>query len=272
MPENGGSAKTTRIGGFEILGRLGQGGMGTVYKARQVSMNRVVALKVLPPKLAKDKSFVQRFIREAQSAASLQHPNIVQGIDVGVADGYYYFAMEFVDGSTVKDLITRQGRVDERRALEIARDVARALEHAHKRGIIHRDIKPDNVMLTAEGEVKLADLGLARRVEDAGSVTLEGTALGTPYYMAPEQVRGQPDVDTRADIYALGASLYHMVTGTVPYDGANATAIITKHVTDPAPSARTANPETSRACDELIARMMAKDRDDRPQTPAELLS
>jgi len=264
--------KTTRIGGFELLERLGQGGMGTVYRARQVSMDRVVALKILPPKLAKDKAFVQRFIREARAAASLQHPNIVQGIDVGVADGYYYFAMELVDGPTIKQLIQRDGKLEEKRALEIVRGIALALGHAHEQGIIHRDVKPENLMLTAKGEPKLADLGLARRVEDAGSVTLEGTALGTPYYMAPEQVRGLPDIDTRADIYALGATLFHMVTGAVPFDGPSASAIMTRQVTDPPPSARTANPNLSRACDELIQRMMAKDPADRPQTPAELLS
>ena len=270
MPDNEG--KPTRIGGFEILGRLGQGGMGTVYKARQVSMDRIVALKVLPPRLAKDKAFVERFVREARSAARLQHPNIVQGIDVGVAGGTYYFAMEFVDGPTVRAVLRSSGTLEEKRALEIVQGVAQALEHACKRGIIHRDIKPDNLMLDADGTVKLADLGLARSVEKPTTVTVEGSQLGTPYYMAPEQIRGLPDVDSRADIYALGATLFHLVTGQFPYDGPTASAIMTRHVTDPVPSARTANPGVSRACDELIARMMAKDPADRPQTPAELLS
>jgi len=267
-----GSARTTRIGGFEILTRLGSGGMGAVFKARQVSMDRVVALKVLPPELAKNEQFVERFIREARSAAKLNHPNIVQGIDVGHAEGHYYFAMEFVDGSTVRDLIGRGGRIDEKKALNIIGAVARALEHAHRHGIIHRDIKPDNIMINREGVVKLADLGLARSTEKPDTLTIEGTALGTPYYMSPEQVRGETDVDTRADIYALGATLYHMVTGEFPYEGPNAGAIMARHLADPVPSAKQNNPDVSRATDELIQRMMAKDRDARPRNPAELLA
>jgi serine/threonine-protein kinase len=188
-------AKQSRIGGYELLATLGKGGMGVVFKARQVSMDRVVALKVLPPHLAENEAFVQRFLREARSAAKLNHPNVVQGIDVGQAEGHYYFAMEFVDGSTVKEMIKQQGRLDEKTALNIVGAVARALEHAHEHGIIHRDIKPDNIMVTRKGEVKLADLGLARTTEKPDTMTIEGTALGTPYYMAPEQVRAQADID-----------------------------------------------------------------------------
>jgi len=223
-------------------------------------------------KLADNESFVQRFIREARSAARLNHPNIVQGFDVGHAAGHYYFAMEFVDGSTVKEMIKSQGRLDEKTALNIIGAVARALEHAHKHGIIHRDIKPDNIMVTREGQVKLADLGLARSSEKPDTLTIEGTALGTPYYMAPEQVRGETDIDTRADIYALGATLYHTVTGEFPYAGPNASAIMARHLSDPVPSAREKNPGVSRATEELIQRMMAKERDERPQDPTELLA
>ena len=271
MSESDGAGNTKRIGGYELLGRLGQGGMGAVFKARQVSMDRVVALKILPPKLAKDKSFVERFVREARSAAKLSHPNIVQGIDVGLAAGYHYFAMEFVDGETVKGLLRREGRLDEKRALEIVRGVAQGLEHAHSRGIIHRDIKPDNIMLARDGAVKLADLGLARSTDKPTTVTIAGTTLGTPHYMAPEHVRGDPNIDTRADIYALGATLYRMVTGQYPFDGPTSAAIMTKHVTDPAPSARETNMEVSRACSDLILHMMAKEPSGRPQTPTDLL-
>ena len=183
MPDT--DTKPSAIGGFELLATLGKGGMGVVFKARQVSMDRIVALKVLPPNLAKDETYVSRFLREARSAAKLNHPNIVQGIDVGEAGGHYYFAMEFVDGFTVKELIRRQGRIEEKQALNIVGGVARALEHSAKHGIIHRDIKPDNIMISREGAVKLADLGLARTVEKPDTLTIEGTALGTPYYMAP---------------------------------------------------------------------------------------
>ncbi|MBM4031317.1 MAG: serine/threonine protein kinase, partial [Planctomycetes bacterium] len=270
MPE--GESQPSRIGGFELLATLGKGGMGVVFKARQVSMDRVVALKVLPPHLAKNEAFVQRFLREARSAAKLNHPNIVQGIDVGVADGNYYFAMEFVDGTTVKEMIKSKGRLDEKSALNIVGAVARALEHAAKHDIIHRDIKPDNIMVARDGAVKLADLGLARSTEKPDTMTIEGTALGTPYYMAPEQVRAQADIDTRADIYALGATLYHMVTGEQAYTGPNAGAIMARHLADPVPSARDKHPEVSRATDELIQRMMAKDREDRPANPTALLA
>jgi|GEM_PF-1122983 len=269
MPEP--DSKLSKIGGFELLATLGKGGMGVVFKARQVSMDRIVALKVLPPSLAKNEAFVQRFLREARSAARLNHPNIVQGIDVGQAEGHYYFAMEFVDGTTVRDMIKAQGRLDEKTALNIVGAVARGLEHAAKHGIIHRDIKPDNIMVARDGAVKLADLGLARTTEKPDTMTIEGTALGTPYYMAPEQVRAETDLDTRADIYALGATLFHMVTGEFAFTGANAGAIMARHLSDPVPSAKDKCPEVSRATDELIQRMMAKDPADRPQTPTELL-
>jgi len=246
--------------------------MGAVFKARQISMDRLVALKILPPKLAKDKTFAQRFIREARSAAKLNHPNIVQGIDVGRAGGYYYFAMELVDGITVRNLIEQEGRIEERRALDIVSAVARALEHAHAHGIIHRDIKPDNIMISRDGVVKLADLGLARSTDTPDTLTTDATVLGTPHYMSPEQARGETDIDTRADIYALGASLYHMVTGEVPFRGPTSGSIMAQHITQPVPPPREKNPALSRSVCELIERMMAKDPADRPQTPAELLA
>ena len=261
------------IGGFEIIGRIGRGGMGTVYKARQVSMDRIVALKILSPELASDEAFVQRFIREARSAAKLSHPNIVQGIDVGHADGYRYFAMEFVDGITVRELMRKTGgSVNERRALKIAFAVARALEHAHEKGIVHRDIKPDNIMITRKGVVKLADLGLARAATRDAEITVTGTALGSPHYVAPEQARGAKDIDTRADIYALGATLFHLVTGEPPYSGATPVAVAAKHITEPVPSAKERNPQVSRATDDLIQRMMAKNPNERPQSPTDLLA
>jgi len=248
-PSGEGAPKPSRIGGFELLATLGKGGMGTVLKARQISMDRVVALKVLPPNLAKNQDFVQRFLREARSAAKLNHPNIVQGIDVGEADGVYYFAMEFVDGPTLKDLLKREGRLDEKKALNIIGGVARALEHAHKHGIVHRDIKPDNIMISRDG-----------------------TALGTPHYMAPEQARGEADLDTRCDIYALGATLFHAVTGEFPYTAPNAGALMAKHITEPVPNPKDRNSALSRPICDLIQHMMAKDREDRPQTPTDLLA
>jgi len=260
-----------RIGGFEVLERLGQGGMGAVFKARQISMDRIVALKVLSPSLAEDEAFVRRFVREARSAAKLSHPNIVQGIDVGHADGYHYFAMEFVDGLTVRDLINQEGQIEEERAVKTIRAVALALVEAQGHGIIHRDIKPDNIMITRKGEVKLADLGLARSTEKLDTVTAVGTTVGTPPYMSPEQVRGEAGLDARADIYALGATLYHMVTGECPFKGPTAAATMALHITERVPPPKEKNPELCSGTCNLIQRMMAKRREDRPQTPSELL-
>ncbi|MFC1806476.1 protein kinase, partial [Planctomycetota bacterium] len=261
------------IGGFEITGRIGRGGMGSVYEARQVSMDRLVALKILSPSLAGNVAFVQRFVREARSVAKLSHPNIVQGIDVGCEAGYHYFAMELVHGTTVLELIRDAGGpLDEALALHITFAVARALEHAHGQGIVHRDIKPSNIMVTEQGVVKLADLGLARPIESVGPTSIGGAAIGTPHYMSPEQVRGETDIDIRADIYALGGTLYHMVTGEPPYSGSTPVAIATKHVTDPTPSPGERNPRLSAAICRLIERMMAKDRDHRPRTPSDLLA
>ena len=190
MPDS--NSQPSKIGGFELLATLGKGGMGVVFKARQVSMDRIVALKVLPPHLAKNEAYVQRFLREARSAAKLNHPNIVQGIDVGQAEGHYYFAMEFVDGTTVREMIAAKGRLDEKTALNIVGAVARGLEHAAKHGIIHRDIKPDNIMVARDGAVKLADLGLARSTETPDTMTIEGTALGTPTTWPPNKSAPRP--------------------------------------------------------------------------------
>ncbi len=195
------------VGGFEVLEKIGVGGMGAVYRARQVSLDRMVALKVLPPKFAADETFVDRFVREARSAASLNHPNIIQGIDVGSADGYHYFAMELVPGESLSERMKREGFVVEDDALKITREMAEALKHAHGRGLVHRDVKPGNILLGLDGVSKLADLGLARRSVDSSSTTQPGKAVGTPFYISPEQARGEEDVDIRADIYSLGATL-----------------------------------------------------------------
>jgi len=261
---SGSNAGKKMVGGFEILEKIGQGAMGAVFKARQVSVDRIVALKVLPPKFAKDEAFVTRFLREARSAAKLSHPNIVEAIDAGQAAGYYYFAMEFVDGRTLSDIVKAEGTLPERRALEIVRDVARALDCAHEAGLIHRDVKPDNVLVTAGGVAKLADLGLAREVERGNStLTKVGTALGTPDFISPEQVRGDADIDGRTDIYSLGATLYHLLVGSPPYTGSTVTETMSKHLTKPVPDARRANPQVSVAAAGIIRTAMAKDRDRR---------
>jgi serine/threonine-protein kinase len=266
-----GQQQPARVGGFEIMSRIGRGGMGAVYKARQVSMDRLVALKILPPTLAKDKEFIERFFREARALAKMNHPNIVQGIDVGVADKYYYFAMEYVDGETVQSILTRSGAIPEKQALHIAQQVAQALHHAFRNGLVHRDIKPENIIVTSGGVAKLCDLGLAKSLAGDSSMTQTGLAVGTPHYISPEQAQGEKDVDIRADIYSLGASLYHMICGQTPYAGSSAAVVMTRHLNDDVPNPRDVRPDLSPGIARLIERMMAKSREDRYQTPEALI-
>lgn len=262
-----------RIGGFEIIEKIGSGGMGTVFKARQLSMNRLVALKVLPPKLTKNKSYIERFKREAIAAAKLNHPNIVHGIDAGVEQGFYYFAMEYVDGESLGEIIEREAPLDEVRALRITRDVAKALEHASEFGIVHRDIKPGNILITKRGVSKLSDLGLAKvQRKEKSFVTQTGFAVGTPHYISPEQAQGRREVDVRADIYSLGVTLYHMLTGDVPFPDDSPLVVMTKHLNEPIPPLRQANPAVSIRTQQIMDKMTAKKLKDRYQTATELVA
>jgi len=264
----------TSIQGYKILTKIGQGAMGSIYKALQISMDRVVAIKCLASKYSQNDKFRERFLREARAVARLNHPNIIQGIDVGDSNGVHYFAMEYIDGPTVGELLKRGGALDEKRAINIVTQISRALQHAFNHGIIHRDIKPDNIMLTREGVAKLCDLGLAKlqtKEDGDASGTRPGASMGTPYYIAPEQARGEQNVDTRADIYSLGASFYHMVAGEVPFVGQSAADVISKHLTEPVTPPRVKNPLVSGAVDWVIVKMMQKAREDCYQTPTELV-
>ncbi len=258
------------IEGYEIIAKIGQGGMGAVYKAKQLSMDRIVAMKILLPSLARDVDFVHRFLREARAAGRLQHPNIVTGIDVGESNGYYYFAMEYVEGRTVSDLLDTSGKLDEKEAFRIASHMASALQQAHQRGLVHRDIKPENIMVTGNGTAKLMDLGLAKSVNEDVKVTAAGMAVGTPHYVSPEQARGEDDLDIRSDIYSLGATLYHMVTGSVPFDGKSGAVIMTKHLTDALEPPHHRDPDVSAGVSKVIQKMMGKEPEQRYQTPEEL--
>jgi serine/threonine protein kinase len=203
---------------LEILALLGQGGMGAVYKARQPKLDRLIAVKVLPPEVARDAAFAERFMREAQSLARLNHPNIVTIYDFGEANGLYYFSMEYVDGKNVRELI-EAGELPASTALKIVPQVCDALQYAHDEGVVHRDIKPENILLDRKGRVKIADFGLAKIVGLTPTyLTLTGShqVMGTLYYMAPEQVRGSHVVDHRADLYSLGVVFYEMLTGELP--------------------------------------------------------
>jgi serine/threonine-protein kinase len=274
MKELGGDARKFEIPGYQIIDKLGKGSMGVVYKARQTSVDRIVAVKILLDALALNKEFIKRFDREAKIAAKLSHNNIVNAIDAGEVAGHHFFVMEYVEGLTIKDQLDKNKVFDEKTALKIVLAVAEALKHAHHRGLIHRDIKPENVILTKEGNVKLADLGLARLTADEKWAMSEaGMAIGTPYYISPEQVRGQVDVDIRADIYSLGATLYHMVTGRVAYDGDSATDVMRKHVdknvimTPP----DHINTGLSSGLGMVVETMMAKNRENRYRNPDDLI-
>jgi len=260
------------LGGFELLEKIGQGGMGSVFKARQKELDRVVALKILSPRLARNQEFVERFLKEARSAGRLNHPNIVAAIDVGEDQGFYYFAMEYVDGETLTAMLAREGRLAEPRALAVATDVARALDHAHHKGLIHRDIKPDNIMVTQDGRVRVTDFGLARALDAEAGAAPEDRFLGTPAYVAPEQVRCEPDIDCRADLFSLGVTLFQMLTGELPFHGANAMAVAAAVLTEPLPPLRKLRPEASPAASRAVERLTAKDRGERPATPADAIA
>ena len=259
---------TVNIAGYELLEKIGSGAAGTVYKARQISMDRLVAIKMLPGDLAKDKRFIERFQREARAVAKLNHPHVVTGIDVGESGGYWYFVMEYVDGESAASRVGRDEAISEKEALEITRQVSLALDHAYKNGIIHRDIKPANILMTSGGVAKLADLGVAKQGEGEGGAG--GRVFGTPYYMSPEQARGGGDIDIRSDIYSLGATLYHLLTGKPPFHGHPPAVVMAKQIAEEPEDPRKLNPKISRGAAALVISMMAKDRDDRPEAPSDL--
>ena len=261
-----------RIPGFKLLKRLGRGSMGTVYKARQLNLDRIVALKVLASFLSENTAYVRRFVKEARLAGKLNHPNIVQGFDAGEVDGTQYFAMEFVDGPTLLTLLNRGGAMDQDRAIRIGIQVARALDHASRQGLVHRDVKPDNIMIAPGGLAKLCDLGLAKDVSRGSGSTERGTTLGTPNYISPEQAKGSSEVDIRSDLYSLGATLYHIVAGRRPFEGPNPSVIMVKHINEPPAPPRDLVPDLDGELQRIILRCLAKSPQDRYQTPAELLA
>ncbi len=261
-----------KIPGYKVLGKLGAGAMATVFKAKQLSLDRMVAIKVLPRKFSSNPQFIERFYAEGRAAAQLNHPNIVQAYDVGKAGDYHYFVMEYVEGRTVFDDIVKHKRFAEAEAIDIAIQTAEALMHAHERGLIHRDVKPKNIMISSEGIAKLADMGLARAISDKEMAEAEqGKAFGTPYYISPEQIRGEIKIGPPADIYSLGATLYHMVTGNVPFDGKNPTAVMHKHLKAELVPPDHVNPKLSAGISEVIEMMMAKGPKDRYQSCKDLL-
>ncbi len=261
-----------QIPGFEVIRVLGAGAMARVFLAKQLSLDRLVAIKILPKKYTDNERFVERFYAEGKAAAKLNHPNIVGALDVGRAGEMHFFVMEYVQGKTVYDVISERKRYEEAEALEVIEQITDALDHAHEAGLIHRDVKPKNIMIAKDGVAKLADMGLARAVSDKAAAEQEaGKAYGTPYYISPEQIRGLNDVDRRADIYSLGATFYHMVTGKVPFDGPNPSAVMHKHLKEPLMPPDHINTKLSAGVSEIIELCMAKDRDKRYSRASQLL-
>jgi len=253
-----------KLPNFEVLGLLGRGGMASVWKARQISLDRHVAIKILSSAFSTDPEDIQRFRMEAQAAARLKHPGIVQVYDANFSDGVYYFVMELVDGYTMGELLRRKGRVSVEDALTVAESVAVALDYAWSLyRMVHCDIKPDNIMVDADGSVKVTDLGLCRtltRTKTEEKIGDSDEILGTPAYMSPEQVYGSEKLDCRSDIYELGATLYHMVSGRMLFQGKTDEEMIRCHIdASQAPDVRTLVPRASAPFALLLEKMLAKD-------------
>jgi eukaryotic-like serine/threonine-protein kinase len=256
------------FGPYQVIAELGQGGMGRVLRARHTTLQRDVALKVLSPRIADDPFFAERFLREARAAARLNHPNIVQVYDFGEVSGRLYLAMEFVEGQTLGAILRDRGPFREEEAKHIGGQACAALHVAHQAGLVHRDLKPENLMLTTLGVVKIVDLGLARMTGDDGAQTATGSSAGTPHYMPPEQIEAQRDIDGRADVYSLAATLFHLATGQLPFPGATAGVIMSRHLNEDAPDARVFAPQLSASFARALVKAMARRREDR--TPSAL--
>ena len=261
------------LGHCKLIRKLGQGGMGAVWLARHQTLDKDVAVKVLPPGFAADKEAVARFLREARSAARLEHPNCVQVLDAGSQDDIHFIVMQLVDGTDLDKLLRKKGRFPVADTLAIAKRVALALGAAHDLKLVHRDIKPANIMLTKAGRVMVTDFGLARDVQDAGAITQAEEAIGTPQYIAPEQARGEA-VDGRSDLYSLGATLYALLSGKPPFAGKTPVSIAVKHANpdEKARPLREVMPEIPADVDALVEKLLQKKPADRYQNAAELVA
>ncbi len=261
------------LGDYHVLRRLGEGGMGQVYLAEQLSLKRKVALKVLRADLAANPTSLQRFKAEAEAVAKVTHANIIQVYAVGELDGHPFIALEYVEGRTLKEFVSKKGPPELLLALSIMRQTAAALQRASEAGIVHRDIKPENILLTKKGEVKVADFGLSRCLDaerPALNLTQSGVTMGTPLYMSPEQVEGKP-LDARTDIYSLGVTSYFMLAGQPPFDGATAFEVAMKHGRDEPPPLASIRPDLPASLCAVVHKMLAKDPAQRHQTGRELI-
>ena len=253
---------------YEILEKIGVGGMATVYKARCKLLNRNVAIKVLKDEFANDAEFIKRFQIEAQAAASLSHPNIVSIYDVGNEDNMHYIVMELIEGETLKDIITRKGKLDWREAVDIAAQIAAGLAKAHANHIIHRDIKPHNIIITKDGVAKVTDFGIAKAVSNS-TINAFGSTIGSVHYFSPEHARGGY-TDEKSDIYSLGVVLYEMVTGKLPFDGDTPVSVALKHIQETPKEPIEINKDIPIGVNNIIMKAMAKDISERYQSAGEM--
>lgn len=254
-----------KIGDYSIIETIGLGGMGEVFLATQVSLKRNVALKVLMPSLATNREYLKRFFKEVRILAKIEHPNVVQAIEAGIDNNTCFFSMTFIPGEDMEHRLDRGEVYDELEALKVVLEVAKTLKYVwEKHTIIHRDIKPSNIMISTEsGEVKLMDLGISKLACEDSELTVKGMMVGSPNYISPEQARAEEDIDFRADMYSLGATYYHFVTGKLPYRAENSVGVIARHISDPIPDVRKDNPKITKKSKLLIDRFLAKKREDR---------
>jgi serine/threonine-protein kinase len=265
-------AAPVEVPGYEILNKIGAGGMGTVYKARQRSVDRIVAIKILSSTLTGDSAFVARFMNEARTAARLNHPNIISVFDAGEASGLYYLVMEYAEGAPLDRVLQNSGPLAESRVRDIGIQIGHALSSIEKHRMLHRDIKPNNILIDRRGSIKLCDFGLARLQEPGTTVTRSGEVLGTPMYMSPEQINAEKDIDIRSDLYSVGATLFCLLTGRPPFQGDSAMAVALQHVSAPPPDPRSIRPSISPAISSVVLRLLEKDRSQRIQSPEEMVA
>lgn len=271
MPLETSKAPSQVVGNYELLDKIADGGMGSVYRGRNRDTGEIVAIKIVPAHMAGNNVLLKRFEQEFRAASMLDHPNVVRALDYGESGHTPYLVMEFVDGETLGKKIEREGALPEALAIRIIAQVAQGLHRAHKAGMIHRDVKPDNVLLTPEGEAKLADLGLVKEVETDLNLTRTGRGLGTPHFMSPEQFRNAKNADVRCDIYSLGATLYMMVTGDLPFRGLGPLDAWMKKMANDIPPARTLVPALSERVDWALRRAMSADPEMRPASCREFV-
>lgn len=255
---------------YELIEKVGEGGMGLVYKAKDHLLNRFVAVKILKPELTEDEEFINKFKKESLSSASLSHPNIVNIYDVGVEDGIYYIVMEFVKGKTLKQVIKEKAPMSYMDVINISRQICQALEHAHNNNIVHRDVKPQNILITQDGIAKVTDFGIAR-VSNSSTLTNTGSVLGSAYYISPEQARGGY-TDGKADIYSLGTVMYEMATGRVPFQGESPVVVALKHIQEEVVKPSELNPDIPIALEDIILKALEKNSSSRYESAAAMIS